>query len=342
MNETKELAVITKKLACFSRQAIPLHEAINNIEGDIKNKKLRDNFDKLSLVLKSGKSLSDALDDSPPIYPVHIKKIIQGGEKKGEIAETLEQISSYLVDEEILGASVCGRGIIMPVVLYLNIFTALLILIVFFILPTFVELFEGINLVLPLPTRMIMALTVFLHIPGILPAIIVLLLAVDTCVFLLNPVKNSLLYNLPVTGSLLKKYYSFQIASTGGMMLEKGISPEEAFLHLSRGITMGPVKKSLNTIYEQLKSGDKLHTIFEVPKFFPDIFCFIMAKGERDGNLPEAMNKGACIFKEDLLKLEIKDITQPGPVFVIIMGSIAGFIVISLFMPLYQVMGTIR
>lgn len=342
MTETKELAVITKKLAYFSRQAIPLHEAIDNIEGDIKNKKLRNNFDKLSLLLKSGKSLSESLDASPSIYPVHIKKIIQAGEEKGEVPETLEQISSYLVDEEILGASVCSRGIIMPAVLYLNIFTALIILMSFLLFPTFVELFDGMNLALPLPTRMVIAVTRFLHIPGLLAVIILLLAALDICVFLLNPVENSLFYSLPVTGSLLKKYYSFQIASTGGMMLEKGVSPEEVFLQLSKGITMAPVKKSLNSIYEKLKSGEKFSTIFEVPKFFTPIFCFIMAKGETDGKLPEAMNKAACIFKEDLLKLEIKDITQPGPVFVIVMGGIVGFVVISVFIPIYQVLGNIR
>ncbi len=341
MTETKELAVITKKLAYFSRHSIPLYEAINNIERDIKNKKLRNDFNKVSLLIKSGKSLSEALDASHDLYPEHIKKIIQAGEEKGEISETLEQVSSYLIDEEILGSTVCGRGIIMPAVLYLNICTALILLMSFFIFPTFLELFDDINIILPLPTRIVMAVTGFLHIPGIMPAIILLLLTVDICVFLLNPVKNSLLYSLPVTGPLLKKYYSFQIASAGGMMLEKGVSPEEVFLHLSKGITMKPVKKSLNTIYEQLKSGEKLYTIFEVPKFFPDLFCFIMAKGESDGKLAEAMNKGACIFKEDLLKLEIKDITQPGPVFAIIMGFIVGFIVISVFMPLYQVIGTI-
>jgi len=342
MTETQELAVITKKLAYFSRQAVPLHEVINNIHGDIKNKKLRNDFDKLSLLLKSGKSLSEALDVSPSIYPVHIKKIIQVGEEKGEVSETLEQISSYLVDEEMLGSSVCGRGIIMPAVLYLNIFTSLIILMSFFIFPTFVELFEGVNLALPLPTRMLMTLTRFLHIPGLLAVIILLLFTVDICVFFLNPVKNSLLYNLPVTGSLLKKYYSFQIASTGSMMLEKGVSPEEVFLHLSKGITMAPVKKSLNSIYEKLKSGEKFSTIFEVPKFFPDIFCFIMAKGESDGRLPEAMKSAASIFKEDLLKLEMKDITQPGPVFVLIMGGIIGFIILSVFIPLYQLVGSIR
>ncbi|HPZ08520.1 MAG TPA: type II secretion system F family protein [Candidatus Eremiobacteraeota bacterium] len=344
MNKTEELASITGRLAYFSNQGIPLYEIINHIKGDIKNNFLKNAFDKLSVLLRGGKSLSKALDSSPSIYPGYIKKIIEKGEEKGNLSEKLQEITSFMTEEEKLESSICKKGVIIPLIIYTNSVAALFLFMIFIILPTCVELFEGMDLCLPLPTRILIGITKVCRNPCYLigPAGLLFIIILNLWALFSNPIRSSITYYIPIIGDIVRKYYTYKIASRGSLLLKAGLSVEEVFLELSRGIDMGHAKRALAYISKRLKEGEKLATIFEVPQFFPPTFSLIMVRGEKEGKLEKFMRGAGDMYKEELIRLQPKDLMQPGHVFTVIFGFIMGFIIISVFLPMYQLIGCIK
>ncbi len=341
MSNTKDLAGFTKKLAYFTLKGLPLHEAVNNIKDDIKDRDLKDSLDKLVSLLEAKKSLSKALESVPSLYPSHIRKIIQLGEEKGKLPETLKEISLSIAQEERIERIIKGDYII-PVTSNLILFFCLSAFLCFFIMPSFESVFGGMDISLPLPTRFVLF---FSHI-CVSPLFLILygmaLLLIAVTLFFRDPLKSGFIYYLPLLGRKLQDYYTFHVAWTASMLLEGGLTPDEAFEEIYRGIDMKPVKSRLAYMSEELKKNRNFSAIFEKKGLFPGIFCWLLIKGENSEGLHMFIERAVNIYKAESRPLETSDYREYGGLIALFTVMVAGFIVLSFFLPLYQVIGTIK
>jgi len=343
LSNTRELVDFTRKLAYFTGKGLPLHETINNIKNDMKDRDLKNSADKLSSLIEAKKSFSKALESVTSIYPSHIRKIIQLGEEKGKLPETLEQISVFIEQEERTKNNIKSDYII-PVTLNLIFLFCIFVFLFLFIMPYYRNIFTGMNITLPLLTRLAISISHICTSPVFLMLYGVLLLLIVSPVFFGDPLKSGFIYNyIPLLGRKLQDYYTFHIAWTASMLLERGLSPDEAFDEIYRGIDMKPVKESLRYMVEGLKQNRNFSTIFERKGLFPGIFCWLAIKGENREDLHMFLKRAVNIYyKEENRPVETSDYREYGGVITLCTVLLMGFIVLALILPMYQLIGSIR
>lgn len=340
MYYSEEVKEFTKKLAFFPEEGKSLSGIINNIKNDTKNRRLKNSLDIISMELEKGKTFSESLDKTEELYPSHIKKIIRGGEdKKENLAETMKKIFRAMEKESRISDSI--KNFLVPMIIQFDIFTVILIFLFSYVLSPFKSIFDDMNLTLPLLTGMLLSvITLFLNYL-FLGIYILLILILNISIFRSNPLKSSFLYYMPVTGQIIKNYYIFHISWTGEILAGAGLTLRETLEEIEKGISFVPVKNSLNYIIEGLKKGEKLPSLIERGKFFPPVFSRLILKGEYEENLEKAMYAASVAYKPEKPLLGQRE-NRYDMISVILVGCIIGFVILAVFMPLYQMLSLIK
>lgn len=337
MNRTEELASFTQKLAYFAQRGVPLGETIINTRADLCDPYLRDAFEKVGLAMHYGDTFRKALDSAPALYPPNLLKIIEQAELKEELPETLEDIARYLKEKEILAQDVATA--INQTIIPIN-FIALLILGIFiFLMPTFLDLFKDMSLNLPFPTRIIMFIGNLFAIPVFSYSYILALIVFNFLVLMKNPLENSVLYNLPIVGSLIRRFYIYNFARSTELMLNMGIPLLGAIECIAKETQFPPVKRELLKVEEELKLGKKLLIAISSAALFSGVLKWIMENMQSDDDLKRFFAKIADIYKNDILNMQVRTDKARSTIFAMILVGVVVILVISVFLPLYQLIG---
>ena len=337
MNRNMELADFTAKLAMFIRKGIPIDETIKNIRSDLADRDLKDSFDRVASACSHGDSFWVALESAPKIYPSYLKTVIQMGEENGRLVETLEDISSYLRDrtrlEEMAGNAF--RGFLVPFnfILLFAAFSFMLIT------PWFLDLYDGMNLSLPFPTKTALLLTSLFSNKIFIGIYFLFILAVNFLFLVGSPVRNLILFNLTLTGSLLKKYYAFVVSRLSSMILKQGGTIEFSLNEIEKGMDFSPVKQTLHNLRKKLENGNDIRSIIGKCSDFPQSFKWMLKEVKNPEDIQDLMNTSANFYKMDIEIFQFKSMKIVNGLYILVVGGILLVSVFSMFLPMYQLIG---
>lgn len=293
--------------------------------------------------IRGGNSLSEALSKFPKNFPQLYISSIRAGEKTGDLPVTLERYIGYQKRVETIKARV-KNATFYPMLLTGAVVVVVLFLMLY-VVPSFSQIYGDANVQLPLMTRVLIAtadgmVDFFPFLLAILVGLVILIR-----VFLKSE-KGAFLYDrlklkIPFFGPLFSEYALLSFCRTLGTVLLSGIPIVQA-LQMSRGtLNNRMLEGEIIQATRRIEEGMNLSDSFDRAGFFPTIALRMIAVGETGGSLPVMLSDVSEYYESEVERRLDRLTTLVEPVMMASMGLLIGGIVVAMYVPIFQLAGTV-
>ncbi len=332
-----EIVVLTRQLATMVSSGLVLSNAVDILQEQQPNKILKKVLEEISQDIKGGLTLAQALGRYPDIFPKLYVNLIKAGEASGKLDQVLLQMADGLEKQREFQAKVKG-AMIYPIVV-LGMMVAVIIIMMVFVIPKLVTLYQQSTIDLPLPTKiLIVTSNLFVHFWWLgLIIFFSLLIAFNRW----NKVEENrfivgrILLKVPLLGKIITGVTLTNFNRTFGLLTSAGIPLLDSIAIVS-DMTDNPVfKKTLKEAYKGVERGLPISSLL-TDEVFPKIVGQMVRVGEETGKVDEIFFNLANYFESESDNL-IKNLTVAiEPLVLIILGIGVGFLVISIILPIYK------
>jgi len=339
------LTVFSRQFATMINAGLAMVRCLDILSEQTEDKKLQSTLDQVRRDVEAGQTLSAALARHPQVFSTLYISMVKAGEMGGVLDEVLERLAGFMEKDFALKKKV-KSALTYPVVI-LVMALGIVFFLVTYILPTFVELFKGMNLTLPLPTKILIAVTEAARQPLIVGPSILLFIAVMIGIgkYIQTPVGRKqydlLKLNIPVFGILTKKVAISRFCRTLGTLLSSGVPIMQALEIVGKASGNEIIAMTVTKVRESIREGESIAIPLGASGLFPPMVTQMVAVGEETGNLDAMLGKIADFYDTEVEYLLASLTSMLEPIMIVGMGGIVGFIVISVFLPLYQLIGNL-
>jgi len=294
--------------------------------------------------IESGLSLSSAMEDYPSIFPYYYVQMVKAGESSGSLDNILSDLMNY-IEWQINFRKTTRAAVVYPSIV-LGAVGLLIILLFTFVFPRLMQVLIGLNVELPIQTRIIMGLAdffrnYFLHlIAGLVVAFVLFRMWINT-----NSGRRSFdgfVLRLPLIGELVRKINLSRYFKALATLYTAGINMEQT-LTISSGVVRNAVMhEALSIVTVSVMSGDGIAPSMQKSGVFPSLIVDMVSIGEKTGNLDSVAFRASSIFDREVPEIFKKIMTYMEPLVIMILGGIVLFVLLSIFLPIYKIVGGIR
>lgn len=340
------LVVFSRQFATMINAGLAMVRCLDILSEQTEDKKLQQTLIQVRRDVEGGATLSNALGKHPTVFSTLYTSMVKAGEMGGVLDEVLERLASFMEKDFSLKKKV-KSALTYPVVI-LIMALAIVFFLVTYILPTFVSLFEGMNLTLPLPTKILIGITKGARdIRIILPVMALFgLLSVAVGRYIQTPYGKRqydlLKLNVPVFGLLNKKVAISRFCRTLGTLLSSGVPIMQALEIVGKASGNEIIAMTVTKIRDSIREGESIASPLGSSGMFPPMVTQMVAVGEETGNLDAMLSKISDFYDTEVEYLLASLTSMLEPIMIVGMGGIVGFIVISVFLPLYQLIGSLQ
>jgi len=341
--DEQSLTVFSRQFATMINAGLAMVRCLDILSEQTEDKKLQQTLIQVRRDVEGGSTLSNALSKHPTVFSTLYTSMVKAGEMGGVLDEVLERLAGFMEKDYALKKKV-KSALTYPVVI-LVMALGIVFFLVTYILPTFVTLFEGMNLELPLPTRILMGTTKAVRNPVILIPLIGLFVVGGVFVnrYISTPLGKKqydlLKLNVPVFGLLNKKVAISRFCRTLGTLLSSGVPIMQALEIVGKASGNEIIAMTVGKIRESIREGESIASPLGASGMFPPMVTQMVAVGEETGNLDAMLSKISDFYDTEVEYLLSSLTSMLEPIMIVGMGAIVGFIVVSVFLPLYQLIG---
>lgn len=328
-----------QNLQVMVRTGISLAAALRTLSDQSSNGRFRTVINAIQDKVEKGQSFSSALSDYPYIFPDLMVSMIESGELSGKLEEVLTQLTNQLKKDHELIAKVRGAMMYPAIVIIAmaGIGTAMMI----FVIPRLIGIFEEFRATLPLPTRILIAVSNFLTTHGIFVLIGAALLVTGLRLFARTEkgkrIFHGMLLHAPIFGGIVKKVNLARISRTFSSLLSTDIPIVQTALISSRTVNNVYYRDSLTDLSERLKKGSQVHQVFEsYPRLYPPVVTQLARVGEESGALENVLVELAAFYEEDIDQIMKNLPSIIEPLLILVLGAGVGAMAIAIIMPMYS------
>ena len=339
-----EKITVARNLGNMIEAGLALSRALQVLERQTRNKKLKKVLGDLNTSISAGKSFHDSLADFPNVFNSLFISMTKAGEESGNLASSLKQIADQMEKTYLLQKKVKGAMIYPGIILSLMVVIGILMLAL--VVPRLTETFKDLNTELPVSTRFVIALSDFFKNHYILAALSIAA-AIAAFYYALKTkigkrTFDSIALRFPVIGTIIKEMNSARTARTLSSLLSSGVDLLPAIDITSEVVQNDFYKEVMVEARAAVEKGQPLSSVFMKHEFLYPVFVGeMMSVGEETGQLSH-MLLGVGTFYENEVEQKTKDLsTIIEPMLMIIIGVGVGFFAISMISPMYSVMNNI-
>ncbi len=339
------LTVFSRQFATMINAGLAMVRCLDILSEQTEDKKLQSTLDQVRRDVEAGQTLSAALARHPQVFSTLYISMVKAGEMGGVLDEVLERLAGFMEKDFSLKKKV-KSALTYPVVI-LVMALGIVFFLVTYILPTFVELFKGMNLVLPLPTKILIMVTEGARNPLIVIPCLGLLVVGGILLgrYIQTPTGKKqydlLKLNIPVFGLLSKKVAISRFCRTLGTLLSSGVPIMQALEIVGKASGNEIIAMTVTKVRESIREGESIAAPLGASGLFPPMVTQMVAVGEETGNLDAMLSKIADFYDTEVEYMLASLTSMLEPIMIVGMGGIVGFIVISVFLPLYQLIGNL-
>ena len=256
------LTVFSRQFATMINAGLAMVRCLDILSEQTEDKKLQSTLDQVRRDVEAGQTLSAALARHPQVFSTLYISMVKAGEMGGVLDEVLERLAGFMEKDFALKKKV-KSALTYPVVI-LVMALGIVFFLVTYILPTFVELFKGMNLTLPLPTKILIAVTEAARQPLIVGPSILLFIAVMIGIgkYIQTPVGRKqydlLKLNIPVFGILTKKVAISRFCRTLGTLLSSGVPIMQALEIVGKASGNEIIAMTVTKVRESIREGESI------------------------------------------------------------------------------------
>jgi general secretion pathway protein F len=291
-----------------------------------------------------GNSFAGALSMYPETFSPLYKNMVRAGESSGTLEIVLEKLADIMEKQMALKTRI--RSALAYPALMTVLGSAILVLLLVYVVPTITGIFADMNQVLPAPTQFLIALSdLFKSYWWIL-----LIAAAGLLVFLLQFKKTAkgrylidrFKLGAPLIGPLTQKLAVARFARTLGSLLANGVAMIQA-LDIAKNIAGNVlISDAVDTASREVTQGQGLGASLSQTRVFPDLTIQMIQVGEQSAELEAMLNKMADVFENEAESSIMSMTSLLAPILILIMGVIVGFIVLSICLPIFEMSTLVR
>ncbi len=334
-----EKVFFTQNLQVMVKAGLSVSVALRTLGQQTGNVAFRAILLDVSQRVDKGNPLSDSLAAYPKVFPELFINMVRAGERGGKLEDVLGQLAVQLRKSQQLVAKVRG-ALTYPVVVIIAM-VGIAIAMMVFVIPKITAIFQESNATLPLPTRVLIAVSDFLVNQGIWVAIFAAALAFGFARLIKTPrgkdIWHRLLLQLPIISPILQKINLAKFARTFSSLLKTDIPIVQAFQITASTLGNASYRNAVAGAAESVKKGVPVAKIIaEFPKLFPPLMVQMVAVGEETGTLDTILDELASFYEEDVDRTMSNLSTILEPVLILILGLGVGALAVSIILPIYS------
>jgi general secretion pathway protein F len=340
----REITAFTREMNALLAAAIPIPQALDSLGEEEENPALRTVVLQIADSLRKGAAFSAALDEHPDLFSKLYVSMIRVGEEAGELPKVMADLADLLEHEDEIRGEVQAAVAYPLFVLVFGIVTVTILLTV--VLPRLFSMLQEMLDVLPLPTLILLRVSSGLH--QYWPW---LLLGLATVFFgarwyLRTPAGafacDKLKLRLPVMGSVFRSAALGRFARTLGTLEKSGVSLLPALKIVENTIGNRLLAGQVARVAEETRGGDSLAGPLRKLGLFPKTAVQMIEVGEQTGRLDEMLLKVADIEERHMRAKTKTLISFIAPAMILVVGSLVGFMVISILLPIFKMSSAIH
>ena len=340
----QELATFTTQLANLLNSGMPLTVALTSMT-HLQTKGIPAEVSReLKQEVTEGRALSDAMTRQPRIFSDLYVNMVRAGESSGSLVPVLRRMATHFqqfaeVQSKFKSAMIYPVMVIIVGLLLVTFFMTVM-------MPKFIEIFNGFNIQLPLPTRFLIGMSRMFTAYWWL-----MVLTVIAVVILFKRFQSSAAgarkldewrMKLPVFGKVVQINLFGQFARTLGTLLQNGVPVLTALKITEQVMSNSLIREAIAKTREAVTDGKTLAQPLAQSKLFPKLMVDLVRIGEDTGDVPGALNNLADTYETEL-QIALRMMSDLiGPVLIIVMAIVVGFLLLSIFLPLFKLISSIH
>ena len=342
--KTEELVIFSIQLANMVSSGLLLLLSLKILEGQMESKKLKRVIGEITRNVEAGNSFSEALAMHPRIFSRLFINMVKAGEATGHLDTILDRLAAYLDHQEDLRQKIKGALFYPSILLIAGI--SVILFVVSFVIPQFVEIFSKANVPLPLPTRLLYAVGM-----GIKRYWYLLFLLLSASIVAMKGIRRTdkgqvgidrILLNIAVIGPLIRKICISRFARTLATLVASGVPILPSLEIVEEVVGNRVVGLAIHQARGAVEGGAKLAEPLKVSGEFPLDTVQMISVGEETGDLDGMLSKISDFYDRAVGYSIAKLTTLIEPVCLVVMGGMVALIMTSLLLPIFDMAKTIK
>jgi type II secretory pathway component PulF len=337
------MAMFTQQLANLLNSGMPLTVALHSMS-HLESKGIPAEVTKqLRQEVMEGRSLSDAMAKQPVIFSDLYINMVRAGEQSGALVAVLRRMAGHFQQfAEVQGKMT--SAMIYPLMVC-SVGMGLVLFFIYFMLPHFIEMFNGFNVELPLPTKILIGVSTFMTSYWWLAILIIVALVIVFKRFQATPHGQLKLdewkMKMPIIGKVVKVNLFAQFARTLSTLLQNGVPVLTALKITEQVMPNQLLKEAIAKTREAVTDGKTIAQPLAQSKLFPQLMVDLVKIGEDTGDVPGALANLAETYEGELqISLRVM-MNLIEPLLIIVMAVGVGFLLLSVLLPMFKLISNI-
>ena len=341
---TTDLSLLTRQLATLVRAGLPLEEALLAVSQQTERQRVQSILLGVRARVMEGHTMATGLADFPRVFPEIYRATVAAGEQSGHLDTVLERLADYTESREALRQKVLG-AMLYPIVLTIMSFTIVSILLAY-VVPKVVQVFESSHARLPLMTRALVALSGLIRHYGVWFLLALVVSVVLFVRWLRDPDHrrrvHRWLLTLPLVGRLLRGFNTARFTRTLSILTASAVPVLDA-LRISGEVVMSlPMRDAVIDATARVREGAPIGRSLATARMFPPMTIHLISSGESSGKLENMLERAALSQERELEGLVTALTGLLGPLLIVFMGLFVMGIVFAMLLPIFEMNSLIR
>lgn len=335
----KDVVILTRQLATMIDAGLPLVQCLEILGSQTENKTLSKTIIQVRSDVESGATFAEALKKHPKVFDNLYVNMVAAGEAGGILDTILGRLAAYMEKFAKIKRQIKSAMIYPAVILFVAVAVVAILLVV--VVPMLADMFKESGQALPLPTRIVIAVSDFLKSWG---GLILLVSLVGGIFGIKNWRKTEnglrttdrIAMRIPVMGSLITRVSVAKFTRTLGTLMTSGVPILEGLIIVAKTAGNKIVEEAIMQTRQSVSEGKTLAEPLSKAKVFPAMVTQMISVGEATGALDNMLNKIADFYDEEVDSAVAALTSMLEPMLMIFLGVTVGFVIIAMYMPIFQ------
>lgn len=334
----QEVSIFARQFATMIGSGVPLVRCLSILQSQAENPTFKKVIAQIRSDVEGGATFSKSLEKHPRVFTDLFCSLVKAGEIGGILDQILERLADYLESSEDLKGKVKG-ALTYPIVVF-TIAGLVVIALVMFVLPQFKDIFDGMNVELPMITQMLLSFSDFMIAWWFI--IIPTIFAIPVLIFNFFTTKtgrriyDTNILRMPAFGIMMRKVAVAKFTRTLGTLIASGVPILQALEVTAQTAGNVVIADAVDKTRISIREGESIADPLKNSGVFPPMVVQMIAVGEETGELDKMLSKIADFYDQEV-DTAVKGLTSViEPIVIVFMGIIIGGIVLAVFMPMLK------
>ncbi len=341
----RDIVIFTRQFSTMINAGLPLVQALDILAKQSENPALKEVTHAVVFDVESGHTVADALGKHPKAFTELYVNMVAAGEAGGILDTILMRLATFMEKNDALVRKVKG-AMIYPGVISSVAFIAISVLLIF-VIPVFKKMFGDVGLPLPLPTRVVIAMSNFLRgIGGVLTVVAGFVAVYSTKKYYATNsgklVIDKLMLKAPVLGDVLRKSAVSRFTRTLGTLIGSGVSILDGLEITAKTAGNRVISDAIMESRTSIAGGETISAPLQKSNVFPPMVISMIAVGEQTGGLDEMLSKIADFYDEEVDAAVSNLLSLMEPVMIVFLGVVVGGMVVAMYLPIFDMINAVQ